>query len=111
MKTFKLLSSTSICANIGAQIKQCRLAKNFSQQQLADMTQSSLSSVRRVESHGQGNLEFIVRIAQALQTVDEFEGLFVPPSDSIAQIAQREMTSLRQRARSTTARKASPKTS
>jgi ribosome-binding protein aMBF1 (putative translation factor) len=70
MRTFNLLSSSSVCTELGERIKRLRLTKNISQQQLADMTQSSLSSVRRLEGQGQGNLEFIVRVAQALQAVE-----------------------------------------
>ena len=76
-----------------------RLAKNLSQQQLADMTQSSLSSVRRLEAHGQGGLEFIVRVAQALQKVEQLEGLFTQPVQSIAQVEREQFLAQRQRAR------------
>ena len=99
MRTFNLLSSKSICADLGTRLKRLRLAQNLSQQQLAQMTQSSLSSVRRLESQGQGGFEFVVRIAQALQAVDQLEGLFAPSIESIAQAEREQALASRQRAR------------
>jgi transcriptional regulator with XRE-family HTH domain len=99
MRTFNLLSSQSICSELGGRIKRLRLAQNLSQQQLADMTQSSLSSVRRLEAQGQGSLEFVVRVAQALQAVEQLEGLFTQPIQSIAQAEREQSFALRQRAR------------
>ena len=99
MRTFNLLSSKSICADLGTRLKRLRLAQNLSQQQLAQMTQSSLSSVRRLESQGQGGFEFVVRIAQALQAVDQLEGLFAPSIESIAQAEREQSLASRQRAR------------
>jgi transcriptional regulator with XRE-family HTH domain len=99
MRTFNLLSSSSICTELGVRIKRLRLAQNLSQQQLADMTQSSLSSVRRLEGQGQGSLEFIVRVAQALQALEQLESLFIQPIQSIAQAEREQSLTLRQRAR------------
>ena len=99
MRTFSLSSSRSVCADLGARLKRLRLAQNLSQQQLAQMTQSSLSSVRRLESQGQGGFEFVVRVAQALQVVDQFDGLFALSVESIAQAEREQALASRQRAR------------
>ena len=99
MRTFNLLSAQGICEQLGSRIRLLRLARNLSQQQLAEMTQSSLSSVRRLEAVGQGSLEFVVRIAQALQVVDQLNDWFEQPSLSIADVERTQATQLRQRAR------------
>ena len=99
MRTFNLLSSQSICTELGERARRLRLVKNLSQAQLAQMTQTSLSSVRRLEAQGQGSLEFLVRIMQALQAVNQLEGLFVEPAQSIAQAERDQSLALRQRAR------------
>ncbi|NJS36829.1 MAG: helix-turn-helix transcriptional regulator [Brachymonas sp.] len=93
------MSSAAISAEIGARLKQLRLARNISQQQLAQMTQGSLSSVRRLEAAGQGTLDFVVRVAQALQVVDQLNSWFVLPATSIAEAERLQGVSLRQRAR------------
>ena len=99
MRTFSFLSPQDICRALGERIKRLRLAQNLSQQQLAQMSQGSLSSVRRLEAQGQGSLEFVVRVAQALQAVDELEGLFAQPIQSIAQAEAEQALASRQRAR------------
>ena len=52
-----------------------------------------------METQGQGSFEFMVRIAQALQAVDQLELLFAPPAQSISQIEQEQFLATRQRAR------------
>lgn len=99
MRTFKLFPPKRICYEIGSRIKRLRLAQNLTQEQLAHMSQSSLSSVRRMEAQGQGSFEFVVRIAQALQGVDQLEQLFAPAAQSILQIEQEQFLATRQRAR------------
>ncbi len=99
MRTFNFLSPQDICTTLGERVKRLRLAQNLSQQQLAQMSQTSLSSVRRLEAQGQGSLEFVVRVALALQAVEQLDGLFAQPIQSIAQ-AERELAlAQRQRAR------------
>jgi transcriptional regulator with XRE-family HTH domain len=99
MRTFNLLSSQAICEQLGVRIKRLRLARNLSQQQLAAMTQSSLSSVRRLEAEGQGSLEYVVRVAQALQVIDQLNDWFEQPVMSIADAERAQGMHQRQRAR------------
>ena len=99
MRAFNLWSPQRICTDLGGRIKRLRLTQNLTQEQLAQMAQSSLSSVRRLEAHGQGGFEFIVRIAQALQVVDQLNALFTPSVESIAQAEFEESLAKRQRAR------------
>ncbi len=99
MRTFNLLSSQSICKELGGRIKRARLERNLTQQQLAQMTQASLSSVRRLEAQGQGGFEFVVRVAQALLMVDQLNGLFMQSLQSIAQVEREQSLLQRQRAR------------
>lgn len=99
MRTFILTPPQAICVEFGKRLKQLRLAQNLRQQELADMTLSSLSSVRRLETQGQGTLEFLVRVAQALHCVDQLETLFAMPTQSIAEVERAENLAKRQRAR------------
>ena len=99
MRTFNLLPPKRICHEIGSRVKHLRLAQNLTQEQLAQMAQGSLSSVRRMEAQGQGSFEFMVRIAQALQAVDQMELLFAPSAQSISQIEHEQVLAKRQRAR------------
>jgi transcriptional regulator with XRE-family HTH domain len=99
MRTFKLLSIEGICLELGGRIKRLRLAQNLTQQQLADMTNSSLSSIRRLEGQGQAGLELMVSVAQALQAIDHLDSLFQQPIHTIAQAEREQLLATRQRAR------------
>jgi transcriptional regulator with XRE-family HTH domain len=94
-----LLSSDAVCAELGARIKRLRLMRNLSQQDVADMVLASLSSIRRLESHGQGSLLLLVRVANAVQAVGQFDSLFNEPIQTIAQAEREEVLAMRKRAR------------
>lgn len=99
MRTFNLKSSEVVCAELGRRIKRLRLMCNLSQQELANMTLASLSSIRRLESEGLGSLFLLARVANALQVIDQFESLFNAPIQTIAQAEREEVLALRKRAR------------
>jgi len=96
---FSLQSPVSICETLGARCRALRLARNFSQVELAQMTGASLSSIRRFEATGQGGFDLVVRIAIALQATDGLETLFDTQMQSIAQVEALTQGSQRQRAR------------
>ena len=99
MRTFDLISADAVCAQLGSRIKRIRLSRNLSQQQLADMAAASLSSVRRLESHGQASMALVVRVAQALQVVAQLDNLFTEDVQTIAQAEHAALVAVRQRAR------------
>lgn len=70
------MSPEAICGTVGERVRKLRLQHNLTQQQLADMTLGSLSSIRRLEARGQAPLLLLVRVSQALQVVDQWDGLF-----------------------------------
>jgi len=105
MRTFNLLPSEAVCTELGVRIKRLRLMRNLSQQQLADMAHSSLSSIRRLESHGQAALVLVVRVAQALQVAAQLDPLFNDAVQTIAQAERAASLAVRQRARLPRARK------
>lgn len=94
---FELLSPVTACEQLGSRIRALRLARNVSQRELAGMTGSSLSSIRRLEASGQGSLELVVRVAQSLNATAQLDALFVQPQDSIARMEAQAQG--RQRAR------------
>lgn len=79
MRTINLLTPDEICATLGQRCRTLRLARNLSQAELAAMTSSSLSSIRRLESHGQCTLLLLVRVAEAFHVSHQFEPLLVLP--------------------------------
>jgi transcriptional regulator with XRE-family HTH domain len=98
-RNFNLISSDGIRAELGARIRALRLAKNITKQELARMTQSSLSSIHRAEAGGHMTLDLFVRMAQSLHAIDTFEGLLMQSFQSIADLENQEKQALRKRAR------------
>ncbi|MGC3983691.1 MAG: helix-turn-helix transcriptional regulator [Pseudorhodoferax sp.] len=84
---------------LGERARVLRLARNLSQQELASMSGTSLSTVRRLETSGQGSLQLVVQVAQALHAVQGLDALFAMPVRSIAEAEAAARVSLRQRAR------------
>lgn len=99
MGTIELNTPEEICRLLGSRCRTLRLAHNLSQADLAAMTASSLSSIRRLESHGQGTLLLLARVAQALQLAQQFESFLVLPTIRIADVERQEALVARRRAR------------
>lgn len=83
-----LQPASAVCALLGRRLRALRLGRNLGQAELAARAGCSLSAVRRLEAKGQGGLELVVRVAQALQAAQALDGLFQPPA--LSSIAQAE---------------------
>jgi transcriptional regulator with XRE-family HTH domain len=99
MRNFSLTPSAGVCTELGGRIRALRLAKNITKQELARMTQSSLSSIHRAEAGGHMTLDLFVRVAQSLHAIDTLDGLLVQNLQSIADLENQELQVLRKRAR------------
>jgi transcriptional regulator with XRE-family HTH domain len=99
MRNFNLISSEGVCAVLGDRIRTLRLAKNITKQELASMTQSSLSSIHRAEAGGHMTLDLFVRVAQSLHSIDTLDDVLIQEMRSIADLEAQYKTRLRQRAR------------
>lgn len=94
-----LLPATSVCIQLGQRLRALRLLRNLSQDELAARAGCSLSAVRRLEAKGQGSLELVVRVAQALQSAEGLNSLFeMPALTSIAQAEAQAASPGRRRA-------------
>ena len=60
---------------IAARFKAHRLKQNLTQSELAERSGVPLGSLKRFEQTGQTSLEALLRMAQAMQLLDEFEQL------------------------------------
>lgn len=98
MRMLELLTPDEVCQELGARCRALRLARNLSQAELAAMTGSSLSSIRRLEAHGHGALALLVRVVQALQAGAQLESFLIQPTSSIADIERTVAATRRQRA-------------
>jgi len=106
MGTFELLTQQEICIELGKRCRRLRLQVNLTQLELAERAGVSLSSIRRMESHGQATLGLLVRTMQVLNMVNQLENLLVLKTISIAD-AERSVVA-RQRKRATAPRRQKP---
>lgn len=98
MRTIDLLTPEEVCREIGVRCRALRLSHNFSQSDLATMTKSSLSSIRRLEAHGQGTLLLLAHVVQALHATHAFEPFLSPSIMHIADLERTTDSTQRQRA-------------
>ncbi|MEW6292604.1 MAG: helix-turn-helix transcriptional regulator [Pseudomonadota bacterium] len=98
MRAIELLTPDEVCRELGVRCRVLRLARNLSQAEMAAMTGSSLSSIRRLEAYGQGTLALLVRVVQALQAGAQLESFLIQPTLSIADIERTVAATQRQRA-------------
>lgn len=96
--TFNLSIPAEVQQELGARLREQRLAQSLTQRELAQMAGLSLGALRKLESDGQCSLETLVRVAQALGLLDELDDLFVLKRQSIAQMEQADLVGRRQRA-------------
>ena len=66
---------------LAARAKDCRLALNISQKELAGRSGVSLGSIKRFESSGLVSLSSLLEIALVLGRLDGFERLFAAKAD------------------------------
>jgi transcriptional regulator with XRE-family HTH domain len=97
-KSIEELQST-----LGERLKDLRISRNYSQQQLADKAGVSLKTLRNLELGHGSSTETLLRTLKALQTVEALDMLVPKPTISpLAMLqnskpAQRVRRSLRQR--------------
>lgn len=69
-----MLTDTELCRRIGAKIKSVRLKQNMSQAKLADKSDISISTIKRMEDGELKNFESLIRALRTLGKLD----IFVP---------------------------------
>ncbi len=95
---FQLSTPAEVLQELGARLRERRLAQSLTQRELAQMAGLSWGALRKLESDGQCSLETLVRVAQALGLLKALDDLFVLKRQSIAQMEQADLVSRRQRA-------------
>lgn len=74
--TFVLKTPYEVRTEIAQRIKALRLEQNLSQQGLCDRSDVTLASLRRFERTGLIAFDSLLRLANALGRLDDFEDLF-----------------------------------
>jgi transcriptional regulator with XRE-family HTH domain len=78
----------TLAREVGQQLKRLRLAKGWTQQELADKAGVAVSTLKLLEAKGNGSFQRLIRVAIALGVDGELRGLFarVGAMESIAAV-------------------------
>ena len=100
MTEYSLRAPEQVNDDLAARAKELRLAKGWKQVTLARRSGVSLASLRRFEESGQVSLRNLLKLAFALNRLDDFDGLFQKPrATSIAELEAAEAGTTRKRGR------------
>lgn len=76
--SLKITSPNDVLRRLADRARRRRLDANLTQRELAERAQLSLGTLKLFERTGNASIEFIVRLAFALNAEKEFETLFPP---------------------------------
>jgi transcriptional regulator with XRE-family HTH domain len=86
MLDFNFANHVEVRLELGQRLRAQRMLMDLSQQELAERAGLSKGTISNLESAGQGTLESLVRVVQALGLVHELQELFVPKLATIAHL-------------------------
>lgn len=70
-----MLADGEICRRIGKKIRNLRLRQNITQMSLAEQSQISVSSVKKIENGEIGSFDSLIRVLRILGELDVFSPL------------------------------------
>lgn len=93
-----LTGPSDMAVSLAARAKALRLLREWTQATLAQRAGVTAASYRRFETTGKASLELVLKVAQALARLEEFDQLFQPPpARSIEELEQRTAQPTRKR--------------
>ena len=100
MSAYSLQTPEQVGVALAARVRELRLARSWRQVTLAQRSGVSLASLRRFESTGRVSLQNLLKLAFALNRLDDFDALFQQPrASSVAELEAGERGSGRRRGR------------
>ena len=90
--TLSFRNPVDLIRAIGERLRVARLARGWTQEELAERSGIALSTLKLLEAKGQGSLQRLARVAVALNLDEELRDLFSRPSamESIDAVKRRE---------------------
>ena len=70
-----MLPDREICRKIGQKVRELRLRQNITQMSLAELSQISVSSVKKIENGDIGTFDSLMRVLRILGELDIFSPL------------------------------------
>ncbi len=100
--TFKVRNPMHLIREIGSRIRSHRMARGWTQAELAERSGVSLSTLKLLEREGKGSLQRLAKIAVILNLDGELRGLFAEPNrytsmESVERISRRRAPSAKKK--------------
>ncbi len=80
MSAFTQRNPVTISREIGHRLREFRLAKGWTQEELAQRSGVAVSTLKLLEARGQGSFQRLIRVAVALGVDGELRDLFSRPA-------------------------------
>lgn len=97
MSNFDFYTAPEICIELGGRLKQQRLLKSLSQEDLAQKANLGVSTVQRFEQGNGGTLENFIRLIIALGLIDQIGSLLLPVKNNLDDVIKIQEVKQRQR--------------
>lgn len=75
-----LKSPADVATDLATRLRELRLLRNWTRATFAARAGVTAASLKRFENTGKASLDLVLRVALALDRLDELDGLFQPPS-------------------------------
>ncbi len=84
---YKVMTDGAISEEVGNRIKKLRLRQNITQEEIAQRTMISLTSIKALEK-GKGKLSTIIAVLRELNALDDLDAFLPEPGISPLQLAK-----------------------
>lgn len=99
MSSYELYTSQEMAQRIANRMRQLRLLHNWTQSTLASRSGVSLGSLRRFEQRGEISFASLLRLAQTLGRMGDFDGILEPSKAISIEELQKQSQVVRKRGR------------
>lgn len=95
-----LKTPSDVAKDLAARLRELRLAQDWTRASLASRAGVTAASLKRFETTGEASLALVLKVALALDRLDELDALFQPPrARSLAELEEQARRPRRQRGR------------
>lgn len=102
MLPFELKTTSEVAKDLAGRVREVRVERRLTQAELAKRADVALATYRRFEQTGEISLDRLLRVAQVLEVLGDFNRLFqTPPASSLDELEHKQSLKGRRRVKKT----------